>query len=59
MLIMRLRIQAFKNVLRQPIFFFNLKSSSPDNIMTRLARDAPLVKSVSTKSQQLKLKNVL
>lgn len=47
-LIMRLRVQAFENVLRQPVFWFDLKSSSPGNIITRLARDAPLVKSVST-----------
>lgn len=45
-LIMRLRVQAFENVLRQPVFWFDLKSSSPGNIITRLARDAPLVKSV-------------
>lgn len=45
---MRLRVQAFENVLRQPVFWFDLKCSSPGNIITRLARDAPLVKSVST-----------
>jgi len=45
---MRMRIQAFENVLRQPVFWFDLKSSSPSNIVTRLARDVPIVKSVST-----------
>lgn len=44
---MRIRIQAFENILRQPIFWFDLKSSSPSNLTTRLARDAPLIKSVS------------
>lgn len=44
---MRMRVQAFENVLRQPVFWFDLKSSSPGNLITRLARDAPLLKSVS------------
>lgn len=47
-LIMRVRVQSFENILRQPIFWFDLKSSSPGNLITRLARDAPLVKSVSS-----------
>lgn len=50
-LIMRMRAQAFENVLRQPVFWFDLKSSSPGNLVTKLARDAPLVKSVSILSQ--------
>lgn len=44
---MRMRVQAFENILRQPVYWFDLKSSSPGNLITRLARDAPLVKSVS------------
>lgn len=44
---MRMRVQAFENILRQPVFWFDLKSSSPGNLVTKLARDAPLVKSVS------------
>jgi len=47
-LIMRMRVKAFENVLRQPVFWFDLKNSSPGNLITRLARDAPLVKSVSS-----------
>lgn len=46
-LIMRMRVKAFENVLRQPVFWFDLKNSSPGNLITRLARDAPIVKSVS------------
>lgn len=48
MLTMRMRVQAFENALRQPIFWFDMKNSLPSNIVTTLARDAPLVKSVST-----------
>lgn len=44
---MRMRVQAFENILRQPVYWFDLKSSSPGNLITRLARDAPLVKSVN------------
>lgn len=47
---MRLRVKAFENILRQPVFWFDLKSSSPSNLTTRLARDPPVVKSVSTYS---------
>jgi len=46
-LIMRMRVYAFKNVLCQPVFWFDLKSSSPSNIISRLSREAPLVKSAS------------
>ncbi|XP_025418287.1 multidrug resistance protein 1-like [Sipha flava] len=46
-LIMRMRVQAFENILRQPVYWFDLKSSSPGNLITRLARDAPLVKSAA------------
>jgi len=45
---MRMRIYAFGNVLRQPVFWFDFKNSSPSNIINRLAREAPLVKSAST-----------
>ncbi|XP_060833703.1 ATP-dependent translocase ABCB1-like isoform X3 [Rhopalosiphum padi] len=44
-LIMRIRIYAFENVLRQPVFWFDFKSSSPSIIISRLSREAPLVKS--------------
>lgn len=47
-----MRAQAFENILRQPVFWFDLKSSSPGNLVTKLARDAPLVKSVSILSQR-------
>lgn len=44
---MRMRVQAFENIVRQPVFWFELKNSLPINIINRLARDGPLVKSVS------------
>ncbi|XP_016663132.1 multidrug resistance protein 1A isoform X2 [Acyrthosiphon pisum] len=47
-LIMRLRVYAFENVLRQPIFWFDFKSSSPSNIISRLAKETPLVKSAGS-----------
>ncbi|CAI6347628.1 unnamed protein product [Macrosiphum euphorbiae] len=47
-LIMRMRVYAFENVLRQPIFWFDFKSSSPSNIISRLARETPLVKSAGS-----------
>lgn len=47
---MRLRVKAFENILRQPVFWFDFKNSSPGYLTTRLARDAPIVKSVSTYS---------
>lgn len=47
-LIMRMRIYAFENVLRQPVFWFDFKSSSPSIIINRLAREAPLVKSAGS-----------
>ncbi|XP_050434282.1 ATP-dependent translocase ABCB1-like [Adelges cooleyi] len=46
-LIMRMRVNAFENILRQPIFWFDLKSSAPGNLISRLARDAPIVKSAA------------
>ncbi|XP_022176201.1 multidrug resistance protein 1B-like isoform X3 [Myzus persicae] len=47
-LIMRMRVYAFENVLRQPVFWFDFKSSSPSNIISSLAREAPLVKSAGS-----------
>ncbi|XP_025201296.1 multidrug resistance protein 1A-like isoform X2 [Melanaphis sacchari] len=47
-LIMRMRIYAFENVLRQPVFWFDFKSSSPSVIINRLDREAPLVKSAGS-----------
>lgn len=52
---MRMRAQAFENVLRQPVFWFDLKSASPGKLVTKLARDAPLVKSVSILMQLQRL----
>lgn len=57
-LIMRMRVYAFENVLRQPIFWFDFKSSSPSNIISRLAKETPLVKSAST-VKKLKILNCL
>lgn len=45
-LIMRMRSKAFNNVLKQPVGWFDLESSSSGYLITRLARDAPLVKAV-------------
>lgn len=47
-LIMHMRVDAFENVLRQPIYWFDFKSSSPNNIISILAREAPLVKSAGS-----------
>lgn len=47
-LIIRMRVQAFENVLRQPVYWFDFKSSSPSNLITILAKEAPLVKLVSS-----------
>jgi len=55
---MRMRVYAFENVLRQPIFWFDFKSSSPSNIISRLAKETPLVKSASTVTK-LKILNCL
>ncbi|KAG8222222.1 hypothetical protein J437_LFUL001420 [Ladona fulva] len=46
-LVMRLRLIAFMNILRQPVGWFDLESHSSGKLITRLARDAPLVKAAS------------
>lgn len=46
-LIMRMRSKAFNNILRQSISWFDLESSTSGYLITRLARDAPLVKSAA------------
>nr|CAD7402029.1 unnamed protein product [Timema poppensis] len=46
-MVLRLRLEAFANILRQPVGWFDLETSSPGRLITRLARDAPLVKSAA------------
>ncbi|XP_050546689.1 ATP-dependent translocase ABCB1-like [Daktulosphaira vitifoliae] len=43
-LMMRMRSIAFLNILRQSVGWFDNKDSSPGNLITKLARDAPVVK---------------
>ncbi|XP_050420409.1 ATP-dependent translocase ABCB1-like isoform X2 [Adelges cooleyi] len=43
-LMMRMRTMAFVNILRQAVGWFDYKDSSPGNLITTLARDAPVVK---------------
>jgi ATP-binding cassette subfamily B (MDR/TAP) protein 1 len=45
-LTMRLRFMVFKNVLRQDVAYFDHPAHSSGKISTRLATDAPNVKSV-------------
>jgi ABC-type multidrug transport system fused ATPase/permease subunit len=45
-LMMRLRVLAFTNILRQAVGWFDDKESSPGCLTTKLARDAPVVKAV-------------
>lgn len=46
-LIMRMRSKAFNSILRQPVSWFDLESSSTGYLITRLSRDAPLVKAAA------------
>ncbi|KAL1137859.1 hypothetical protein AAG570_009555 [Ranatra chinensis] len=46
-LISRLRFLALKNILCQPVSWFDLPKCSTGHLITRLARDAPLIKSVT------------
>ena len=45
-LVMRLRLVAFDNVVRQHVGWFDSEDRSPGRLVTRLARDAPLIKAV-------------
>lgn len=45
-LIARVRLLVFENILRQPVGWFDLETSSPGILVNRLARNAPLVKAV-------------
>jgi hypothetical protein len=49
-LVKRLRVLAFSNILRQPVSWMDQEDNSPYKLCTRLARDAPLVKSVCKSS---------
>jgi ABC-type multidrug transport system, ATPase and permease components len=48
-LVKRLRVLAFSNILRQPVSWMDEDDNSPFKLCTKLARDAPLVKSVCVK----------
>lgn len=45
-LIARARLLVFENLLRQPVGWFDLETSSPGILVNRLARNAPLIKAV-------------
>jgi ABC-type multidrug transport system fused ATPase/permease subunit len=45
-LVMRLRLLAFINILRQAVGWFDLEQNSAGVLITRLSRDAPLIKGV-------------
>ncbi|XKL66216.1 hypothetical protein PGB90_009636 [Kerria lacca] len=55
-LIVRLRSKAFNNIIKQSVSWFDLPFSSPNLLITRLARDAPLVKMII--HGQIEFKNV-
>ena len=46
-LVKRVRILTFSNILRQPVSWLDHEDATPSKLCTRLARDAPMVKSVS------------
>jgi len=48
-LVKRLRVLAFSNILCQPVSWMDEDDNSPHKLCTKLARDAPLVKSVCVK----------
>ncbi|XP_046678545.1 phosphatidylcholine translocator ABCB4-like isoform X2 [Homalodisca vitripennis] len=43
-LVMRIRMLAFTNILTQPMAWFDFSKNSTGNLLTRLDRDAPLIK---------------
>jgi ABC-type multidrug transport system fused ATPase/permease subunit len=45
-LVKRLRVLAFSNILRQPVGWMDQDDNAPYRLCVRLAREAPLVKSV-------------
>lgn len=45
-LVMRIRLQAFTNILTQPMAWFDFNKNAVGNLLTRLDRDAPLIKGV-------------
>lgn len=45
-LLVRVRAQVFENILRQPVGWFDLETSSPGILVNRLARNIPLIKAV-------------
>lgn len=47
-LVMRIRLVAFDNILRQAVGWFDLEQHSSGRLVTRLARDAPVIKAVSS-----------
>lgn len=47
-LVLRLRLLAFDNIVRQAVGWFDLEEHSSGRLITRLARDAPLIKAVNS-----------
>lgn len=52
-LILRARGEVFENVLRQPVGWFDLETSTPGIIVNRLARNVPLIKAVGNRYSYL------
>ncbi|XKL66217.1 hypothetical protein PGB90_009637 [Kerria lacca] len=46
-LLVRVRAQVFENILRQPVGWFDLETSSPGILVNRLARNIPLIKAAA------------
>lgn len=51
-LVARIRLSAMENIIRQEISWFDETRYSVGKLITRLARDAPIVKSVSWSSKK-------
>lgn len=45
-LVMRIRLQAFHNVLSQPMAWYDFNKNTVGSLLTRMDRDAPLIKGV-------------
>lgn len=45
-LVMRIRLQAFNNVLSQPMAWYDFNKNTVGSLLTRMDRDAPLIKGV-------------
>ncbi len=56
-MIVRTRALAFENTLKQPVGWFDLETSSPGIIANRLARNGPIIKSVTIISRRNETSN--